>query len=532
MSDESSKSEGPTESSSESSAESSSLPPADPKEEREARKANARAVGVDTAFLDALGDEFVDAPAPAGRYGPGGTLVAESIDEVEKVTGIPRTKLPPPMSTKKERDEVLRKEFLQESTPTLQLEGDGDVLFESAAVEPSESERLNLLTGAVPVVPRAGELPDVFASFEAKPAKASQSGDALVVSVGPMPEAGELTVDDDAASTDAPAGETDPPTSDEGQDAATKEDAEAGEIEDEAKPAPLPPRKSKVKVEPPPKASKPEAEPKRAAVPIAAAAAASDEPDYGKYAVFAVVALLLVFGGYALLGGDDEEPQGNEVAQAGASGKDKAAPAAGEQGDAGDRGGVAGGGGADGEAKADGAGSAGDEAAPAAADAAAEAGDEPGTAGEETDEVAAAATEGEPAMDAADTEATGSTGELVIDDGGDGGAGGGGGGGVAPLSGNTAKGQERAAEDEMSAKELRQAARAALNKRKYGDAYRLAGKANRKQASEAGHALRVEAACGMKNQSAAKSAFDHIETGKVRRDLRSRCRGHGIRLGI
>ncbi|MEM6990877.1 MAG: hypothetical protein AAF721_10280, partial [Myxococcota bacterium] len=60
----------------------SSLPPpptvkAPGDDDADLRRANARAVGVDTAFLDALGDEFADAPAPAGRYGKGGTLVVE-----------------------------------------------------------------------------------------------------------------------------------------------------------------------------------------------------------------------------------------------------------------------------------------------------------------------------------------------------------------------------------------------------------------------------------------------------------------------
>lgn len=533
VSDESSKSEGTEESSSDSEKEASPEA-ADPEEEREARKANARAVGLDTAFLDALGDEFEDVPAPAGKYGPGGTLVAENMEELEKVTGLPKTKLPPPppgLSPKKERDQVLKKDFLQETTPTLELEGkdEGEVLFESAAVETSESERLDLVSGPTPIVPQDEGLPDVLASFDAEAADPAQSGDALVVSVAPGAAAKAASSSDEAA-----AGK---PEKDEDKDE-DEDDKKAAVVVAPSKPKPKPEAESKP-------------EPKRAAAATSVAAsqpAANDGPDLQKYAVFGLVALLLLFGGYALMSRDDD-PKGAEVAKAGAAGKDKAAPAEGRDdeagdGEAGDGGGGGGGGGAA-DAADDAAGGggggggdaeeAGDEAAPAGADDA---------AGEGADEAAegggaAGATDAqEAAADAADTEgpvaADSGDADIEIDGGGDdeGGGGGGGGGGVAPISGNTDKKQEREAENEMTAKELREAAQEALKKKRYSDAYRLSGKAIRKESTESAHAIRVEAACGMKNQAAAKSAFDHITTGKLKRDLRASCRTHDVRLGI
>jgi hypothetical protein len=36
----------------------------------------------------------------------------------------------------------------------------------------------------------------------------------------------------------------------------------------------------------------------------------------------------------------------------------------------------------------------------------------------------------------------------------------------------------------------------------------------------------------MKNENAARSAFDKVSTGKTRRELRSKCREKDIRLGI
>lgn len=84
----------------------------------------------------------------------------------------------------------------------------------------------------------------------------------------------------------------------------------------------------------------------------------------------------------------------------------------------------------------------------------------------------------------------------------------------------------------MSASELLEAAKEALKKNRHGDAYRLAGKSNKKKSSESAWAVRVEAACGMKNKNAAKSAFDRVDTGKVKRDLRSKCRENDIRLGL
>jgi len=524
VSDESSNNDGAAESSSDSAKESSPETP-DASEEREARKANARAVGVDTAFLDALGDEFADAPAPVGKYGPGGTLVAEDADEAAAVTGIPKTKLPPPppgLASKKERDEVLKKDFLQETTPTLELEGkdEGEVLFESAAVGGSGSERLDLKSGANPVVPDDDDgLPDVLASFDSEASDPGNSGNDLVVSVGEMPKAEEVS----ASATDEPA-ESEPESESESEPESDDDDAKAAVVV--AKPEP----KSE-----PTKAA--------AAAPAAPRPPANDGPDIQKYAVIGFAVLLLLLGSYALMSGDDK-PKSGEVAQAGAAGKDKAAPAA-----DGGQGGGAGGGAADGAGDGgDGGGGGGDDGNADGADegsapAGADGGDGGGTDGAAADaadsaaegEAAAATDADEAAAEGADTEgaAEASTGDVDIaidDDGGD--DEGGGGGGVAPISGNAEKKKQRAAEDEMTAKELRDAAKAALKKRKYGEAYRLSGKAIRKESTEPAHAIRVEAACGMKNQAAAKSAFERINTGKVKRDLRSACREHDVRLGL
>ncbi|MBL4688414.1 MAG: hypothetical protein JKY37_27750, partial [Nannocystaceae bacterium] len=119
--------------------------------------------------------------------------------------------------------------------------------------------------------------------------------------------------------------------------------------------------------------------------------------------------------------------------------------------------------------------------------------------------------------------------ELVIDDG----AGDDGSGRPRALPANGSKKQEdRRAEDDMDAKALREASRKAISQRRYADAYRLAGKAQRKQPGEPAAALRVESACGMKNKGAAKTALQSIKTLKRRRELRSRCRDLGTRLGL
>jgi hypothetical protein len=255
----------------------------------------------------------------------------------------------------------------------------------------------------------------------------------------------------------------------------------------------------------------------------------------------AAIGLLLLFGWQSCRNRADKTSDGAGGDQI-AAGTDATRLNAADGAAAGNEGGGAGGGAAD---AADGAASAGGAdggAEPTSAGGNADGGGGDGATSADGAAAGEGEDEGAPGTgdDGADgSEAAGSGGEadgdvVVVedDDGGGDGEGKGGGGRSTPKSAGGAKDPSKVAEDEMSAAELLAAAKEALSAKSYADAYRLAGKAHRKKASEAALVVRVEAACGMKNKNTAKSSFDKITTGKTKRDLRAKCRDKGVRLGL
>jgi hypothetical protein len=103
-------------------------------------------------------------------------------------------------------------------------------------------------------------------------------------------------------------------------------------------------------------------------------------------------------------------------------------------------------------------------------------------------------------------------------------------GGAAPLRGGSDP--NASAEASMTAEELELAAKEALAQKRYRDAYRLAGRAYTKKKTETALAMRVHAACGMKNQDAAKRSFKDLPLGATRRELRNTCKDLGVRVGL
>ena len=283
------------------------------------------------------------------------------------------------------------------------------------------------------------------------------------------------------------------------------------------------------------------------ATPKAAAATGSDAPlNPATLAIggaILAIALLLVF---KTCGGSGEGEAGDRTAAAARSGAAAAGAGAAEGGgeggaaaEGGAGGGAAEGGGGGGAAEgggdaaeagaAQGGGDAADEGAEGAQDAAA---DEQGQAEAGADETAddAAADGGSEAGEVAivdESEEAAEAGERPA-----GGKSGGGGGPSAMPASSGETDPDRAAEAQMSAEELLAKAKESLKRKRYRDAYRQSTSSYHKKASDATLKVRVESACGMNNKGAAKSSFDKVSGMSERRDLRSKCREHGVRLGL
>ena len=486
------------------------------------RKANARAVGLDTAFIDALGDEFADAaPVPVGairNYGPGGTLHAETTADVEALElaedsaePIPALPLegsrnrslfgskPPPPPKRDTTAEVLDKLLSSADAPPPvdPLATDGVPEFELAG----DDSKAELALSSVPLdLPDDAEVPKV------------ERGDAGIVFAAPSQgDSGKIR----AVQREAP------DAKDDERPAATPAAAKAPKAEktgaEERKAAAAPAAKSGAATAPKPVESKP-------ALP------ADEPPDLRRYGMLAAIAVVLLGLGWVLMRNDDSTPDAEtKTAKASAAG-----PNAGDEPGAGDDAGNAGGdapGGAAGGADDPSAGAAAAGGDAAADDAAAE--DAAGGAGAGADEpVDATALPGDSGEAA--VEASGEGADVVVVEDEDAADGGGGGGGGSPSS-TAASGkrdEEKAAEDAMTAAELRALAQESLKKKRYADAYRQAGKAYRKEANDDAAALRVEAACGMKNQDAAKNALKQVDKLSTRSSLRSKCRDMGSRIGL
>ena len=487
---------------------------------------------MDAGFLDALGDDFDDAPVP--------------------VAPAPAKKAPPrvPPPPKRERDEVLSRSFFDEASPTMQLErgtkDEGSLLFQTAAAGRSRRSALNLPSGRFAGV----GTPDVLADFAEAPSEgpADDEEDDGLISVGPFDALGaDLIEASEAAQGDGASGpDADVQDNAESEGGAKPADEEAPDGEEEsddkgvaavptvAAAAAAAAGASTPKSGPPSKPAKASSSGSAASSAVAAAAAvppSEDGLDGKKLGIAAVAALLLLIVGISMMGGDDETPEATPSPTVTAKASDNAKPAGPDANSAALDGGAADAGGAGASAGAGGVGAGAEEGTPGAegspdggaapAEAAASEGDGQGEGDDvvvvEEDDTGASADAG--------------SGGPSDDDGGSRGAAGHAGKSHSGAS-KTNKPADRQAEDDMSAADLRKAARTAIKEKRYGDAYRLAGKAQRKQPGEAASALRVEAACGMNNKANAKQAFDSVKTVKTKLDLRSRCRDLGTRLGL
>ncbi|MEM6988861.1 MAG: hypothetical protein AAF721_00140 [Myxococcota bacterium] len=84
----------------------------------------------------------------------------------------------------------------------------------------------------------------------------------------------------------------------------------------------------------------------------------------------------------------------------------------------------------------------------------------------------------------------------------------------------------------LSYPQMKRYATAALAAQRYRNAFRMAERAYQETPSQDVLVIKGKAACGLKNKSAAKAVVKELPVAsKVRRDVRSACRGHGIRLG-
>lgn len=253
-------------------------------------------------------------------------------------------------------------------------------------------------------------------------------------------------------------------------------------------------------------------------------------------ALLAIV-LLLVF---KTCSNPSDPGTASRTAAAGGPGATPGASASGQRAGGAEGGGAEGGGaeagaaegGGRGDAAGGGEGGGGDAAAAGGTGAAANEGDgaEAGATegGGQADDPAAATGEPEMKID----EETGSAEADAGADEADEGRSDGGGGSPKPVASAGTTDPDRAAEAAMSAEELLAKARESLKSKKYRDAYRQSTASYHKKKSDAALKVRVEAACGMNNKSAAKSSFDKVSSGPDRRELRGKCRDHGVRLGL
>ncbi len=86
---------------------------------------------------------------------------------------------------------------------------------------------------------------------------------------------------------------------------------------------------------------------------------------------------------------------------------------------------------------------------------------------------------------------------------------------------------------DMTADELREEATKALKEKRYRDAYRLSTRSYYKKKDNGTLLIKGKAACGMKDDKAAKAAVKALPRGDERRkDIRTYCRDRGVRVGL
>ena len=97
----------------------------------------------------------------------------------------------------------------------------------------------------------------------------------------------------------------------------------------------------------------------------------------------------------------------------------------------------------------------------------------------------------------------------------------------------TARDVDADAERAMNADELRAAAKEALDQRRYRDAFRLATRSQSKSRSNATLLIKGLAACGFKDEDAARAVVHALPPRDERRKtIRKSCRDRGARIGI
>ena len=85
----------------------------------------------------------------------------------------------------------------------------------------------------------------------------------------------------------------------------------------------------------------------------------------------------------------------------------------------------------------------------------------------------------------------------------------------------------------MTAEELLEEAKTALKEKRYRDAYRLATRSNYKKKSNETMLVKGKAACGMKDEKAAKNVMkDFALNDDRRKEIRNFCRDRGVRVGL